>query len=177
MKHNKIIANFFWDKKKITLFEYCYLKSFLKNNFKVNVYSFEKIKLPKNVNLKDASRILKKIEMKKFIHQGVKSCPAAFADKFRIELMKKTKGWWFDMDILCLKKASEFKKLELSLFTKMNTPILVDTRGIIEPHDAKQHKIGSIPKYQIELRNFKPIIDLFNFRINEQLKQEITKLS
>ena len=112
MKHNKIIANFFWDKKKITLFEYCYLKSFLKNNFKVNVYSFEKIKLPKNVNLKDASRILKKIEMKKFIHQGVKSCPAAFADKFRIELMKKTKGWWFDMDILCLKKASEFKKLE-----------------------------------------------------------------
>ena len=36
---------------------------------------------------------------------------------------------------------SEFKKLELSLFTKMKTPILVDTRGIIEPHDAKQQKI------------------------------------
>jgi nucleotide sugar dehydrogenase len=36
---------------------------------------------------------------------------------------------------------SEFKKLKLSLFTKMKTPILVDTRGIIEPHDAKQHKI------------------------------------
>jgi len=27
------------------------------------------------------------------------------------------------------------------LFTKMKTPILVDTRGIIEPHDAKQQKI------------------------------------
>ena len=26
--------------------------------------------------------------------------------------MKKTEGWWFDMDILCLKKAIEFKKLE-----------------------------------------------------------------
>ena len=112
MKNNKVVANFFWDKKKINLFEYCYLKSFVKNNFKVNLYSFEKIKLPKNVILKDASKILKKNEMKKFIHQGVKGCPAAFADKFRVELMKKTRGWWFDMDMLCLKKASEFKKLE-----------------------------------------------------------------
>ena len=112
MKENKVIANFFWDKKKINLFEYCYLKSFVKNNFRVNVYSFEKINLPKSVILKDASKILKKNEMKKFVHQGVKNCPAAFADKFRIELMKKTEGWWFDMDMLCLKKAIEFKKLE-----------------------------------------------------------------
>ncbi len=112
MKNNKVVANFFWDKKKINLFEYCFLKSFVKNNFTVNLYSFEKIKVPKNVILKDASKILKKNEMKKFIHQGVKGCPAAFADKFRIELMKKTRGWWFDMDMLCLKKASEFKKLE-----------------------------------------------------------------
>lgn len=112
MKSNKVVANFFWDKKKINLFEYCFLKSFVKNNFIVNVYSFEKIKLPKNVNLKDASKILKKNVMRKFIHQGVRGCPAAFADKFRIELMKKTKGWWFDMDMICLKKANEFKKLE-----------------------------------------------------------------
>ena len=88
-------------------------KIFCKNNFTVNLYSFEKSNFRKNVIfLRDASKILKKNEMKKFIHQGVKGCPAAFADKFRIELMKKTEGWWFDMDILCLKKAIEFKKLE-----------------------------------------------------------------
>ena len=52
------------------------------------MYIHLKIKLPKNVILQDASKILRKNEMKKFIHQGVKSCPAAFADKFRIELMK-----------------------------------------------------------------------------------------
>lgn len=112
MKNKKVIANFFWDKNKISLFEYCYLKSFLKNNFQVNVYSFNKIKLPRGVNLRNASKILPKNEIKKFIHQGVKGCPAAYADKFRIELIKKNKGWWFDMDILCLKNASEFYKLE-----------------------------------------------------------------
>lgn len=112
----KVIANFFWDKSQISLFEYCFLKSFLKNNFQVIVYSFEKIKLPPKIKLKDASKILNKKEMNKFIHQGKKGCAAAFSDKFRIELMKRGKGWWFDMDVLCLKKASKFQILEKSDF-------------------------------------------------------------
>lgn len=112
----KVIANFFWDKPQISLFEYCFLKSFLKNNFQVIVYSFEKIKLPPKIKLMDASKILNKKEMNKFIHQGKKGCAAAFADKFRIELMKRGKGWWFDMDVLCLKKASKFQTLEKSDF-------------------------------------------------------------
>ena len=79
MKNNKVIANFFFGIKKINLFEYIYLSSeiFLKNNLKVNVYSFEKIKLPKNVILKDASKILKN-EMKKFIHQKLKKLSSCF---------------------------------------------------------------------------------------------------
>ena len=35
----------------------------------------------------------------------------------------------------------EFKKIPISLFKKMNKPILIDTRGIIEPKDAKEQKI------------------------------------
>ena len=35
----------------------------------------------------------------------------------------------------------EFKKLQLSLFTKMRNPILIDTRGIVEPTSAKQAKL------------------------------------
>ena len=35
----------------------------------------------------------------------------------------------------------EFKTLETSLFKKMNTPILVDTRGIIEPKIAKHNQL------------------------------------
>ncbi len=112
IKGKKVIANFFWNKSEISIYEYAFLNSFIKNNFQVNVYSFDQIMLPKGAKLMDASLILKKNEMKKFIHEGIKSCPAAFADKFRIELMKLNNGWWFDMDILCLKKSSEFKKLE-----------------------------------------------------------------
>jgi len=35
----------------------------------------------------------------------------------------------------------EFKKLEISLFKQMRTPVLVDTRGIIEPEIAKQNQL------------------------------------
>ena len=35
----------------------------------------------------------------------------------------------------------DFKKIEISSFAKMKTPILIDTRGIIEPQSVKQHNI------------------------------------
>ena len=35
----------------------------------------------------------------------------------------------------------EFKKIEISSFAKMKTPILIDTRGIIEPQSVKHHNI------------------------------------
>ena len=55
----KLLLTFFGI-KKINLFEYCYLKSFVKNNFKVNVYSFEKIKLPKKCYFKRCIENFKK---------------------------------------------------------------------------------------------------------------------
>jgi nucleotide sugar dehydrogenase len=35
----------------------------------------------------------------------------------------------------------DFKKIDISSFDKMKTPILIDTRGIIEPQSVKQHNI------------------------------------
>ena len=35
----------------------------------------------------------------------------------------------------------DFKKIEISSFAKMKTPILIDTRGIIEPQSTKHHNI------------------------------------
>ncbi len=35
----------------------------------------------------------------------------------------------------------EFKKIPISLFRKMKTPILIDTRGVIEPSEANKQKI------------------------------------
>ncbi len=36
---------------------------------------------------------------------------------------------------------SEFKKITPSIFNQMKSPILIDTRGIIDPVDAKQAKL------------------------------------
>ena len=35
----------------------------------------------------------------------------------------------------------EFKKLDISLFNQMKHPILIDTRGIIDPLSAKQENL------------------------------------
>jgi hypothetical protein len=111
MKKN-LVANFFWNHRNISIYEYCCLNSFLKNNFQVNVYSYVDINLPKGAKLKNASEILNKNEIKKFVHGKKPRCLAAFADKFRIELQKKNLGWWFDMDVVCLKSAKYFLQLE-----------------------------------------------------------------
>ncbi len=108
----KITANFFWHGSELSIYEYACLRSFLKNDFNVVVYSFEKIKLPNKIKFKDANKILKRSEIKKFIHGGKKGCLAAYSDKFRILLQKKNLGWWFDLDIICLKNSKNFYKLE-----------------------------------------------------------------
>jgi hypothetical protein len=107
-----MIANFFWNNKNLSIYEYACLKSFLKNNFQVHVYSYKNIKLPKKIKLKNASNILPKKYLYRFTHGGKKGCLAAFADLFRIHLQKKNLGWWFDSDVLCLKSSSEFYNLD-----------------------------------------------------------------
>jgi len=109
---NKVVANFFWNNSKLSIYEHSCINSFIKNDFEVNVYSFVKIQLPNKAKLKDASEILNKNEIKKFIHGGRVNCLAAFSDKFRIELQKKNLGWWFDLDVTCLKNSKYFYKLD-----------------------------------------------------------------
>ena len=110
--YKKVTANFFWHGRELSIYEIACLKSFIRNGFNVVVYSFKKIRLPKKVLSKNANLILKKSEIKKFIHGGKKGCLAAYSDKFRILLQKKNLGWWFDLDILCLRNLKNFKKLE-----------------------------------------------------------------
>ena len=39
----------------------------------------------------------------KNLYMVEKNCLAAYADKFRIILQSKNLGWWFDLDVICLK--------------------------------------------------------------------------
>jgi len=95
----------------------------------------------KDIQLTPAEEIIKKLQN---LGAKIKIYDPYFSSKniFGIDVENNIENAITNVDAAIIVTAhSEFKKLELSLFTKMNTPILVDTRGIIEPHDAKQHKI------------------------------------
>jgi hypothetical protein len=106
------IANFFWHGSELSLYEEICLKSFVKNNFIVNLYSYQKFKKINGVNNIDANQIINEDFLNKYTHDNKKGCLAAFSDEFRILLMKLNKGWWFDIDIICLKDAKDFDELD-----------------------------------------------------------------
>lgn len=106
------IANFFWHGSELSLYEEICLKSFVKKNFIVNLYSYQKFKKINGVNNIDANEIINQDFLNKYTHNSKKGCIAAFSDEFRILLMKLNKGWWFDIDIICLKDARDFDQLD-----------------------------------------------------------------
>ncbi len=147
---NKITANFFWHGSELSIYEKACLRSFLNYGFKVVVYSFERIKLPYNIIYKDANKILKKSEIKKFIHDGKRGCLAAYSDKFRILLQKKNLGWWFDFDIICLKNSKSFNKLEKN----------------------KKIIIGYETKYKVN----NAVLKINNLNFSDEILKEINKI-
>ena len=95
----------------------------------------------KDIKLTPAEEIIKKLQN---LGAKIKIYDPYFRSKnvFGLNVENNIENIITNVDAAIIVTAhSEFKKLELSLFTKMKTPILVDTRGIIEPHDAKQQKI------------------------------------
>lgn len=173
----KNTANFFWYGSELTIYDRACLKSFLNCGFEVVVYSFKSIKLPSNVIFKDANKILKKSEVKKFIHGGKKGCLAAYSDKFRILLQKKNLGWWFDLDIICLKNSKNFKKLEKNKKIiigyetkyKVNNAVLkINNSSFINEILEQINKIG----YKFKWGRIGPIL-FTNFLKKKNLMNEI----
>ena len=146
----KITANFFWNSNYLSIYENLCLTSFVKNGFNVNLYSFCNIKLPKGVKLKNASIILDKKEIKRYKHAGKKNCLAAFADKFRIELQKKKLGWWFDLDVICLKNVKYFLKLE----RKNKFIIGIETKNKINTAVLKINDDSLVDQISEKIKNF-----------------------
>lgn len=113
---NTNVANFFWV-GNISIYEKLSIKSFIDNGFNVNLWTYQDSLKNKrdlvgmDINICDASNILEKDLMHKFSQGKQKSNPASFANLFRLELLKKEGGWWFDLDCICLKDVSEFENL------------------------------------------------------------------
>ncbi len=107
---NLDVANFFWG-GELTSYEIANILSFKKNNFKVNVWSYEELDLPDGINLCDAGKIISKDYLSKFTQNLQKSNMSSFSNLFRYKLLIKESGWWFDSDCICLKSSKSFSEL------------------------------------------------------------------
>lgn len=111
------IANFFWDGEMSNLEKNC-IKSFVKNGFKVKLWSYNGLILD-GVESCDANLVLDKNYISnnpiKQYHDNIsieKCNMAAFSDIFRFTLITKYGGWWFDTDCFCLKNVNEYTKIK-----------------------------------------------------------------
>lgn len=132
----KEIANFFWDGELTKLEKSC-IKSFVDNGFEVKLWSYNNLQVD-GAESCDANKILNRDAAVSFYHDDFngktekQSSLAAFSDVFRIIVINRIGGWWFDTDCFCLKTASEFTKLRAN--HKLCAGIMYDsyvTNGVL----------------------------------------------
>jgi len=105
------VANFFWHGSPLGAVEWACISSFLKNQFIVNIYSYNNLSIPSGANLLDASDILPAEDLLKYVQDGQHANLPAFSDAFRYALLKLKGGWWFDVDVFCLAPVEAYVNL------------------------------------------------------------------
>jgi len=110
-------ANFFWV-GNLSEYELSNFRSFKENGFIVNIWTYQDINNQNNnldklkeFNIKNAQEILDVSLLRKFRQRNQKSSMASFANIFRLELLNKYGGWWFDADCICIKNVQDFIEL------------------------------------------------------------------
>jgi hypothetical protein len=103
-------AHFFWHGQLSTLEKSC-IQSFYNHGFKPVLWSYNNIHID-NIEIRNASDVLSQDHLTKYAQGGQSPSLAAFADVFRINLLNRYDGWWFDTDCYCLKNYDEFHKLD-----------------------------------------------------------------
>jgi hypothetical protein len=151
----KQIAHFFWH-GKITLYEYACIGSFVKNNFEVNVWSYDNLKLPTGAINKNAAEILPKEMLFNFeMPRGNAGSLAAFSDVFRLTVIKEKGGWWFDTDCVCLKSQDEFVKLtnDVDIVAGWEDNKTVNNAVIFMSRDLIEKCLGKLKKLCLKNKN------------------------
>ena len=107
------VANFFWALSPISLYDEFCIRSFVKNGFNVNLYSYDKKINIDGVDVLDANEIINIKEIDKYNFSGYKKSPfSGLSNEFRYKLMRDKKGWWFDTDVFCLANVNQFVNLD-----------------------------------------------------------------
>jgi hypothetical protein len=112
MQNSKEIANFFWHGNSLSIYEIGCIKSFIVNDFEVNVWTFNpNLNVPEGATICDANKFYSVSDIMTFSQRGKQGCLAAFSDAFRYKVLAEIEGWWFDTDCLCLRPQEDFKDL------------------------------------------------------------------
>ena len=91
-----------WIGNALSALEYMCLKSLVVNGMRPVLYSYEAVKnVPPGVRCKDAEKILPRSRIFK---NKERDSFAPFADVFRYQMLRETKFYWVDADVLALKK-------------------------------------------------------------------------
>jgi hypothetical protein len=107
-------TQFLWVEGKLSTMEQLCLTSFLRNNYEVHLYTYKPVAgIPRGVRVFPAKDILAEdyIVKTQGISGGINSYTAA-ADLLRLVLLFQRGGWWFDMDMICLRhllRPSQFR--------------------------------------------------------------------
>lgn len=87
-----------WIGKSLPKISIMCINSFLKNNYKFNLYTYGKVKnVPEGVTIKDANKILPEKEIFSYRNGST----SAFSNYFRFTMIYKTGEIWVDTDIYC----------------------------------------------------------------------------
>jgi hypothetical protein len=114
----KEIANLFWHGELSALETAC-IKSFVNKGFHTKLWSYNNLTV-EGAESCDARLVLPEEDLQKYkqIFQNdanstrtFHASMAAFSDAFRLMVVDKFGGWWFDCDCYCLKTELEFKQL------------------------------------------------------------------
>jgi hypothetical protein len=110
------IANVFW-RGDLTKLEMASVKSLIDCGFHVKFWSYDNIQIDGTESC-DAKLVMPEEEYFNHIPSDEEITPlkkaraTSFSDVFRYYLLNKFDGWWFDLDVICLKSVEEFKKLK-----------------------------------------------------------------
>ena len=90
-----------WIGKDLTKIEQLCIKSFLKNGYEFELYTYAPLKgIPEGTIVKDGNEIIPKSE----IFQYKNGSYSAFSNIFRFTMLYKKGGHWVDMDLVCVKR-------------------------------------------------------------------------
>lgn len=98
---NKYRVSSLWIGKDLTKIEQLCIKSFLKNGYEFELYTYRPLKgIPEGTIVKDGNEIIPKSE----IFQYKNGSYSAFSNIFRFTMLYKKGGHWVDMDLVCVKR-------------------------------------------------------------------------